>query len=657
MIKKSKGFTMIELLTVIAVLGIIVLLAAPRFLSYIETAKLAQIKNDVKAHENHIESKLVISSDYIDDWEFISNQQLEELRTSAKLYDKTGLVEESETVVFTQENKIIPKKTINTKLKGIFLFDSNGKVYYYDGKVEAVERLACEDAELQGYICIYTVEDLRRISHDLSARYILMNDLDLSSIESWQPIGHETGKVLSFTGEFNGNNYSIKNLKINASELDLYGCALFSDTENAVFKNLTMSNPSININGYGAFVSPLVGRSLGGGLFENISIENSKIYGDKNGQFVASVVGMSKDSEFKNITLRDSEITGPNSFLGGIVGESVNSSYENVLIYNLNLNATENSFTGGLVGNSKSIVANNIKVLNSKIKGSSFVGGVVGFSESGTNLIKNATVEGTVKGDSLFVGGILGATGGELTVNEIKVNAEIFGGGDVGGVVGGLGSSNREDLKTALLENIDVDVSIKLSPLAASEGSELFASGGILGSINVEDESELTIKNTKSSGDIQVREYSGGIIGHVSESRGGWGQPIPAPKVIHLENVSSSINFIESIKDPESREGYFSIGGIISYIPEQGSIKLNLKNVYYDGDMGLSDFYELKENQPIESILLRKISPIVSLSHQIDYDLEIYIQKWNSLVETDNVYWIKENSPRLEQFDLLNLGR
>ena len=658
MIKKSKGFTMIEVLTVVAILGIIVLLAAPRFLSYIEVAKLAQIKNDVKAHENHIESKLAMHSDFVDDWDFISNQELEELRASTKLYDRTGLIEGADNVIFTQDNKIIPKKTINTKLKGIFIFDSNGKVYYYDGKVEAVERLACEDAELEGYICIYTIEDLRRISNNMSAKYILMNDLDLSSIENWQPIGHETGEILTFTGEFNGNNYSINNLKINESEWNLYNYALFNSVENSVFKDITMKNPSIILEGERSanFIAPLVGWSLGNDTFENISIENFNMSGDNIASFVGSVVGRTEGADFEKISLNNSVIFGGN-FVGGVAGMSRNSYYKDIFILNSKINSIYkgdygNSFLGGVIGDSENSIVNNVKILNSDIKGYGFVGGIIGLGRAGTHDMKNVTIKGKVEGESSFVGGIIGDVGEEFNIDNVKIDTHILARDFVGGIAGRLEISS-EDLKSSSINNIVVNASIKINPIAESDGYEMFASGGIVGSVNIKNDSELTVKNVRSSGEIHARHFSGGIFGVLADSRGGWEQPVPTQNTIHFDNVSSNINFIETFQDPNNKNvaEYLFMGGIVGTMPQEGTVKLNLKNVYYDGNMGLSELYKPTAEKPI---IAYKIAPIVSLDGSY---LEDYVDKWNSIVEIDNVYWIKDNSPRLEQFDYFNLGR
>ena len=39
-----------------------------------------------------------------------------------------------------------------------------------------------------GYIGIYTAEDLYNIRNNLSGKYILMNDIDLSVYENWEPM-------------------------------------------------------------------------------------------------------------------------------------------------------------------------------------------------------------------------------------------------------------------------------------------------------------------------------------------------------------------------------------------------------------------------------------------------------------------------------------
>jgi type IV pilus assembly protein PilA len=65
--KRNKGFTLIELIVVIAVIAVLVLLATPKFLDYTRDAKIAQIKNDIKVAEEVVEEYLIKNNDTLPD--------------------------------------------------------------------------------------------------------------------------------------------------------------------------------------------------------------------------------------------------------------------------------------------------------------------------------------------------------------------------------------------------------------------------------------------------------------------------------------------------------------------------------------------------------------------------------------------------------------
>ena len=54
MINNNKAFTIIELIVVVAILGILVMLAGPKLLGYVEKAELTRIQHDVKVMEQEM---------------------------------------------------------------------------------------------------------------------------------------------------------------------------------------------------------------------------------------------------------------------------------------------------------------------------------------------------------------------------------------------------------------------------------------------------------------------------------------------------------------------------------------------------------------------------------------------------------------------------
>lgn len=107
--KNKKGFTLIELIVVIAILGILVLLAAPRFLGYTKDAKVATMQADAKVLAN---AALVYNIDNEDDWPVVDGDpevvKIEEVDVKVKDLEKGEL----DNYVQTLKNPIADYKIV-----------------------------------------------------------------------------------------------------------------------------------------------------------------------------------------------------------------------------------------------------------------------------------------------------------------------------------------------------------------------------------------------------------------------------------------------------------------------------------------------------------------------------------------------------------------
>lgn len=141
--RNRKGFTLIELIVVIAVLGILVLLAAPRFLGYTSDSKLAQIKADIKSYETAVGAELVYDDEFTSDWKKIDKDVLETHRDSNSLFYIEGLV--GKDYEFNEDYLLIEDNLIKTKLDGDFYLGTGGEIYYYENGLKVKNQEEKED--------------------------------------------------------------------------------------------------------------------------------------------------------------------------------------------------------------------------------------------------------------------------------------------------------------------------------------------------------------------------------------------------------------------------------------------------------------------------------------------------------------------------------
>ena len=102
--------------------------------------------------------------------------------------------------------------------------------------------------------------------NSFEGKYVVLGaDIDLSTVENWNPIGTENGTTNIFRGTFDGKGHSISGLTINASVTTGEGnYGLFSILGNtAVVKNLNVTGANISVSSTGAGDKPRAGIIAG----------------------------------------------------------------------------------------------------------------------------------------------------------------------------------------------------------------------------------------------------------------------------------------------------------------------------------------------------------------------------------------------------------
>ncbi len=107
-------------------------------------------------------------------------------------------------------------------------------------------------------IQIYNATDLQNINNDLDGDYELMNDIDCSSIDNWNPIGEAGGSA--FTGSFDGRNFIVSNVTIarttNSIRIGFFGTVTNAEIKNCIITNINITS-TVRLSSCGLFIGTI----------------------------------------------------------------------------------------------------------------------------------------------------------------------------------------------------------------------------------------------------------------------------------------------------------------------------------------------------------------------------------------------------------------
>jgi len=229
-------------------------------------------------------------------------------------------------------------------------------------------------------IVIYDVDDLQAMNDDLTADYVLGNDIDASAAADFQPIGQYYN---SFMGTFDGAGHKITNLRISTTNTP--ATALFGSTNLSTIQNVGLVDVLIDSDGEGT------------------------------DYFTAGLIGKADSTTVSNCYITGSVYSSYGGNTGGLIAKLYNSTLTNVYS-TASVSGTGN--VGGLVGSIRNTnIANGYSTGNVTNPGSCgtmcTLGGLVGFIRSSNSgyTIKNSFATGVITDNNgnYSVGGLIGS--------------------------------------------------------------------------------------------------------------------------------------------------------------------------------------------------------------------------------------------------------
>lgn len=163
---------------------------------------------------------------------------------------------------------------------------------------------------------ISTPEQLDAIRNNLSAHYILVNDIDLSSYTNWSPIGSSSRP---FCGTFDGRHHTVYNLSItsvgNLNAIGLFACIKpahvlpdgYANIQNLQLKNVNFSFSISSYKDYAVDIGSIAGQA--------------KCLTDESGNILQQPIIRNCSNIDGSINIKKTGIPDSDFTLGGLIGD------------------------------------------------------------------------------------------------------------------------------------------------------------------------------------------------------------------------------------------------------------------------------------------------------------------------------------------------
>lgn len=331
---------------------------------------------------------------------------------------------------------------------------------------------ACGDFPGPAPYVIADASDLAAIATCPGGTFVQTDDVDLSGVD-WSPIG---GPATPFTGAYDGQDHTIRNLAIgNASYAALFAVA----GDGATVSNLSLLDVTVGVD-----ATPVA----------------AALVGTTPNDTVVSIT---------NVTIDGAVADGPSirgsNFVGGVVGIADGRVVLSGVDVRLDLEAHQSTDgalngAGGLVGRAgDGLTARNVTHVGDVTSAGLNVGGLVGRID-GAGDLTNARHTGDVTGHG-FVGGLLGNPGAPLHLRDVEAHGAVAGTGtdNVGGLIGIM---------------FDGPLDVDGATVTGSVGGDLLRVGGVIGTLQGSASlASVAVETTSISGTNRV----GGLVGYVAQ--------------------------------------------------------------------------------------------------------------------------------------------